>query len=56
VLPDEKTLKLKVTDADSKVVLQQDVPVSAHGTVTADLNLASDAALGYYSINLDGVG
>ncbi len=36
MLPDEKTVKLKVTDADNKVVLQQDVPVSAHGTVTAD--------------------
>jgi hypothetical protein len=54
-LPDTKPIKLKVTDADNKVVLQQDVPVSAHGTVTADLTLAADAGLGYYSINLDGV-
>ena len=46
VLPTEKTIQLRVTDADSKVVLQQDVPVSAHGTVTADLNLATDAGLG----------
>jgi hypothetical protein len=51
-LPDAKTLKLKVTDADNKVVLQQDAVVSAHGTVTADLNLAADAGLGYYSIEL----
>ena len=54
-LPDAKSLKLKVTDADNKVVLQQDVAVSAHGTVTADLNLAPDAGLGYYTIDLDGV-
>jgi len=52
-LPDGKTVKLKVTDADNKVVLQQDLPVSAHGTVTADLTLAADAGLGYYSISLD---
>jgi uncharacterized protein YfaS (alpha-2-macroglobulin family) len=38
------------------VVLQQDVAVSAHGTVTADLNLAADAGLGYYSIGLSDSG
>jgi len=54
-LPDLKTLKLKVTDADNKVVLQQDAVVSAHGTVSADLTLAADAGLGYYSIELGGV-
>ncbi|MGD0629232.1 MAG: MG2 domain-containing protein [Terracidiphilus sp.] len=51
-LPDAKTLKLKVTDADNKVVFQQDAALSPHGTVTADLNLAADAGLGYYSIEL----
>ena len=51
-LPDVKTLKLKVTDADNKIVFQQDAAVSPHGTVTADLNLAVDAGLGYYSIEL----
>jgi uncharacterized protein YfaS (alpha-2-macroglobulin family) len=51
-LPDVKTVKLTVTSADNKVVLQQDAPVSAHGTVTADLSLASDASLGYYFIRL----
>ena len=35
-------------------MLKQDVPVSAHGTVTADLTLDADAALGYYSITVDG--
>jgi hypothetical protein len=54
-LPDAKTMKLKVTDADNKVVFQQDLPISAHGTVTTDLNLAADAGLGYYTINLDAV-
>jgi hypothetical protein len=36
-LPDAGTLHLRVTDADNKAVLDKDVPVSGHGTVTADL-------------------
>jgi uncharacterized protein YfaS (alpha-2-macroglobulin family) len=51
-LPDEQTLELKVTDAENKIVLKQNAQVSAHGTVTADLNLTADAGLGYYSIAL----
>jgi len=53
VLPDEKTVKLKVTDADNKIVFQQDAPVSAHGAITADFTLATDAGLGYYTVNID---
>ncbi len=56
IMPDQKTLRLKVTDADNKAVLEQDLPVSAHGTVTADLTLASDAGLGYYNISLNAAG
>ena len=55
-MPDQKTLRLKVTDADNKAVFEQDLPVSAHGTVTADLTLAADAGLGYYSIGLNAPG
>jgi uncharacterized protein YfaS (alpha-2-macroglobulin family) len=51
-LPDAKTLKLMVTDADNKIVFRQDAAVSPHGTVTADLNLTADAGLGYYSISI----
>lgn len=51
-LPQERTLPLKVTGPDDKVVLSKDLSVSAHGTVTADLTLESDAALGYYSIGI----
>ena len=43
------------TDPDGKAVLQQDLPVSAHGTVSTDLTLAADAALGYYNISLAGI-
>lgn len=55
-LPDEKTVKLTVNDPDGKAVMAQDVPVSAHGTATADLILATDAALGYYSLGVVGSG
>ncbi|HKF48732.1 MAG TPA: MG2 domain-containing protein [Terracidiphilus sp.] len=54
LMPDEKTVTLTVTGPDDKTVLKQDVPVSAHGTVTGDLNLDRDAALGYYSVTLNG--
>ncbi|MGA2218512.1 MAG: MG2 domain-containing protein [Terracidiphilus sp.] len=56
ILPDDKTVELKVTDPDGKTVLTQTVPVSAHGTVSADLNLDPVAALGFYSIMLHGMG
>ena len=39
-----------MTGPDDKVVFNKELPVSAHGTVAADFDLASDAALGYYSI------
>ena len=51
-LPKDKTIELKVMDAAGKAALTQTVQVSAHGTVSADLNLEPDAALGYYSVTL----
>jgi hypothetical protein len=54
LLPVERTLTLRVTGPDDKVVFNKDLPISAHGTVTADFALASDAALGYYSIDFNG--
>ena len=51
-LPKDQTLTMTVTAPDNKVALKKDLPVSAHGTVTADLDLGSDAALGYYGIEL----
>jgi uncharacterized protein YfaS (alpha-2-macroglobulin family) len=53
ILPEDKTLQIKVTDADGKAVLAQSSAVSAHGTVTADLTLEPDAALGYYNVSVD---
>ncbi|MDR3753817.1 MAG: MG2 domain-containing protein [Terracidiphilus sp.] len=56
VLPDEHTLTLRVSGPDNKVVFNKELPVSAHGTVAADFDLASDAALGYYNIEFAGKG
>ncbi len=50
LLPDDRTLEMTVKDADGKTVFKQIATVSAHGTVTADLTLEADAALGYYNI------
>ncbi len=47
--PTTRHAQLKVNDADDKTVFKQDLPVSAHGTVTADL-ISSRCALGYYNI------
>lgn len=52
VLPTERTAKLTITDANDKEIFAKELPVSAHGTVAADLTLDSDAALGYYSMRL----
>ncbi|MGA9061495.1 MAG: MG2 domain-containing protein [Terracidiphilus sp.] len=54
VLPDERTLTLRVTGPDDKIVFNKELPFSAHGTVAADFDLDSDAALGYYSIDFNG--
>ncbi len=54
VKPDEKTLTMRVTGPDQKVVFNKELPVSAHGTLSADFDLASDAALGYYNIDFSG--
>ena len=50
LLPEDKTLELKVTNSDGKAVLTQTPAVGPHGTMTADLELAGDAGLGDYSV------
>jgi hypothetical protein len=55
VLPEEKTVKLTITGPDQKVVLDKDLVMSAHGTVAVDLDLGSDAALGFYYVTLKGI-
>lgn len=54
ILPAERSLRLRVMGDSDNVVLQKDLPVSAHGTLATDLTLADDAALGYYRIEIVG--
>ena len=54
-LPEEKTVKLTITGPDQKVVLDKDLPMSAHGTVAVDVELSKDAALGFYYVTLKGI-
>jgi uncharacterized protein YfaS (alpha-2-macroglobulin family) len=53
VLPPQEQVRLRVTGPDDKVVLEKELVLSAHGTVAADLDLDSDAGLGYYNIALN---
>jgi hypothetical protein len=51
-LPEEKTIELTVTAPEDKTLFDKEVPISGHGTVSADLTLESDAPLGYYTVTL----
>jgi uncharacterized protein YfaS (alpha-2-macroglobulin family) len=55
-LPQGWTPTLEVTDSNNKTIFSKDVSLSAHGTVSADVDLPSDAALGYYSVRLNDQG
>ena len=52
VLPGPQTVTLTVRGPDNKEVLRKQLAVTSHGTVAVDLNLGSDAALGYYYVEL----
>jgi uncharacterized protein YfaS (alpha-2-macroglobulin family) len=52
LLPTDKTVELTVQDADSKTIFKKELPVSTHGSISADLTLAPDASLGFYNIQL----
>jgi hypothetical protein len=54
LLAEAKVVTLAVNGPDNKAIFNKDVPVSPHGTVTADLDLAGDAPLGYYNISFNG--
>ena len=49
-LPGPQTVTLTVRGPDNKEVLRKQLTLSAHGTAVADLNLGSDAALGFYYV------
>ncbi len=52
VLPGPQTVTLVVQGPQNKEVLRKQLTLSAHGTISADLSLDSDADLGYYSVSL----
>ncbi len=52
VLPGPQTVTLVVQGPENKEVLRKQLSLSPHGTISADLNLGSDAGLGYYSVEL----
>jgi uncharacterized protein YfaS (alpha-2-macroglobulin family) len=52
-LPQGWTPTLRVIDSNEKTVFSKEIAFSAHGTLSADVDLPSDAALGYYSIRLN---
>ena len=60
-LPGPQTVTLTVRGPDNKEVLRKQLTLSPHGTAAVDLDLGSDAALGYYYVefaeqNIGGAG
>lgn len=55
-LPQAWTPTLEVTDSNNKTIYTKDIALSAHGTLSADVDLPADAALGYYYIRLNDQG
>ncbi len=55
VLPQQKPVQVTVSGPNGKELFNKGLPVSAHGTIAADINLDSDTDLGYYWIRIDGV-
>ncbi len=49
-LPSGKQVQVEIQDPTGKSVLQTKLPLSQFGTIHGDLTLATNAALGYYSI------
>ncbi|MGC1266733.1 MAG: MG2 domain-containing protein [Candidatus Acidiferrum sp.] len=55
-VPAGEHVQVLVEDPDSKPVFQSTLPISSFGTIHGDLNLSAVAALGYYSISVNGRG
>lgn len=51
-LPNISTIHVVVSDQEDHSIFDKQMPVSKDGTVSGDLTLANNAALGYYSIRL----
>lgn len=55
-VPTGEQVQVLIEDPDSKAVFQASLPVSQYGTVHGDVELSAAAALGYYSISVNGRG
>jgi uncharacterized protein YfaS (alpha-2-macroglobulin family) len=55
-VPTGEQVQVLIEDPDSKSVFQSTLPISSFGTIHGDLNLSATAALGYYSISVNGRG
>jgi alpha-2-macroglobulin len=55
-VPTGEQVQVLIEDPDSKSVFQSALPISSFGTIHGDLNLSATAALGYYSISVNGRG
>ena len=53
-LPRPGTVRVTISDENDKAVFDKQMPISATGDVSGDLDLAKDASLGYYSISVGG--
>jgi Large extracellular alpha-helical protein len=51
-LPKDWTPTLEITDSNNKTIFSKGIKLSPHGTLTADIDLPTDAALGYYWLRL----
>ncbi|MGB9465172.1 MAG: MG2 domain-containing protein [Candidatus Acidiferrum sp.] len=55
-VPNGEQVQILIEDPDSKPVFQSTLSISSFGTIHGDLNLSATAALGYYSISVNGKG
>lgn len=55
-VPAGEQVQVLIEDPDSKPVLQNSLAISSFGTIHGDLELSATAALGYYSISVNGRG
>jgi alpha-2-macroglobulin len=55
-VPAGEQVQVLIEDPDSKPVFQSTLPISTFGTIHGDLDLSAAAALGYYSITVNGRG
>ncbi len=51
-VPAGESVQVLIEDPSSKPILQSNYPVSGFGTIHGDVDLPTDAALGYYSISV----